>query len=174
MDILYKNMIQAFIDKKAWFTDAGLPTPKLIDYYMGQPEHPDEFEFALPAVFMDYSIQWKKAGKIYEGSPVIEFHCIPPDEYPSASSISSRRDDGLKTILWYQTVAQVLDTVTTDHSTGLVRINERPAITRDFNYHIMGYGCEIDALPGTEHDRYQDGTINDIAIAGNIVSKFSL
>mgnify|MGYP003592875089 FL=1 len=57
---LFPIIQQAFEDKKAWFTDNGLPAIAFIDMYMGQPLNPEEFEFILPAVFIDYSIDWQQ------------------------------------------------------------------------------------------------------------------
>ncbi|RKR83204.1 hypothetical protein BDD43_3406 [Mucilaginibacter gracilis] len=172
MDQLFEDVIAKFESKKALFTGAGLKAP-FIDFYMGQPEHPEFFEFTLPAVFMDYSIVPMKQGLLWVNATTLSFHCIP-EIAPSASSISPRRTQGLKQIIWYGLVKDVLDTVTGRHYTSLTRGHESPSYTPDFKYHIINYTTEMDNLSGKAKGRYAAGEVDELGISGEIKSRFSL
>lgn len=175
MDEIYTKLTAAFakqsnIDR---FTAKGLKPPKIIDFYQGQPEDPENFEFVLPALFVDYRItSWTLQGKIYVGSANIQIHAIPEDA-PSASNISRRMTEGLKPLQWYGLVRQVIDTITGETFSMLQRGPEDPLYTRDYVYHVLNFTCNVDDIPGTEVDRYADGTIEDLSITGNPV-KFQL
>lgn len=168
MEEIYLKIIEAFEAKKQWFTNAGLKPPKFVDFYFGQPDDPEQFEFVLPALFVDYSSTWTKEGRVYAGQTTLNFHAIP-ELAPTASNISARQSAGLKIITWYRLVRQVLDTVTGENFADLLRGTESPAYTRDFKYHIMSYSTVMAEESGKEVGRFGEGKIEDIDITGVIV-----
>ncbi|WP_295674628.1 hypothetical protein [uncultured Mucilaginibacter sp.] len=172
MDDILLAVNAAFTAKAAWFTSRGLIPPRLIDFYMGQPENPEEFEFVLPALFMDYSVSWKMTGQYYGGPATLMFHALPDTAAPT-ENISARQAEGLQTTVWYRLVRQVLDTVTGENFQQLIRGQEHTAATADFRYHIMDYGTQVSEIPGQYVDKFTDGSIEEINITGDAKGKFS-
>lgn len=76
MKQLYKSIQQLFRQPETIETFAALNlyAPAFIDLYNGQPESPDDFEFTIPALFLDYSIDWEKAGTMRKGQLTLEVH----------------------------------------------------------------------------------------------------
>jgi hypothetical protein len=173
MDLLFEDVIAEFAkaENKAMFTAAAIKPPSIIDFYMGQPEHPEYFEFTLPAIFMDYSIIPTKQGNLWVNAATLSFHCLP-EIGPSTSSVSPRRTQGLKTIKFYGIIKHILDKVAGKHYTSFSRGPEMPAYTVDHKYHIIGYTTQTDDINGKFLGRYTEGTVEDIAITGE--SRFSL
>ena len=58
------------------FRQLNLCPPEFIDLYNGQPESPEDFEFTTPALFIDYSISWDKAGTMRLGTLTLEVHIL--------------------------------------------------------------------------------------------------
>lgn len=173
MDDILVAVNAAFVAKKPWFTAAGLKPPRIIDFFVGQTEHPEEFEIVLPALFMDYSIDWKRTGQYYDGPVNLMFHAVPDTAAPT-ENISPRQADGLKTIIWYRLVRQVLDTVVGENFSRLVRGQETPAVTPDLRYHIQTFTTQISEQVGTNVGKQVNATIEEINIDGNAKSKYSL
>ena len=172
MDDILLAVNAAFTAKASWFTDAGLTPPRMIDFYMGQTENPDEFEFVLPALFMDYTVNWKMTGQYYAGPAGLMFHALPDTAAPT-ENISARQTEGLQTIIWYRLVRQVLDTVSGENFQQLIRGQEHNAATVEFRYHIMDYNTQVTELPGQLVGKYTDGSVEEINITGDAKSKFS-
>jgi len=172
MEHLFEDIITTFEANKSKFTDAGLKPP-FIDLYQGQVEHPEYFEFNLPALFMDYAITPQKEGKLWVNNTSLIFYACP-ELAPSASNKSSRRPQGLKPLIWYGIIKDILDTVSGRHYTTLMRGPEKPGYGGAFNYHTIDYSTVMDQLSGKEKGRYTDGTIEQVNTTGQIKSRFSL
>lgn len=140
------------------FTGQGLCIPEFIDLYAGQPEEPDRFEFTTPALFIDYSIDWERAGTMRRGKLTLEVHVLtdPTDETDNLSDPLS----GLEKIEYYETVSDLLEDLATCETSGLVLTGERPVTTEYFNYHLLTFTCTI----SRRRTRVTPGSINNVLV----------
>lgn len=78
MKQLYKSIQSLFKSPETLqlFQQLNFCPPEFIDLYNGQPESPDDFEFTTPALFIDYSISWDKAGTMRLGTLTLEVHIL--------------------------------------------------------------------------------------------------
>jgi hypothetical protein len=166
MKILYQAILTAFQSGAEIFTNDGLMPPVFIDLYDSQPEIPDQFEFMCPAIFLDYSIAWEKNGMQRIGTVTMDVHVLT-DATPSTSSISGRLPEGLKKIDYYEAVVNILEGITTEETSGLVLVSERPVSTDYFNYHILAFSCTISRTINDTR-RFIDGKIEEINTSGKI------
>ena len=115
MKQLYKSIQQLFRQPETveTFTALNLYAPAFIDLYNGQPESPDDFEFATPALFIDYSIDWEKAGTMRKGQLTLEVHVLT-DPTPETDSLADS-PDGLEKIDYYETVSKIFPPVRLPH-----------------------------------------------------------
>lgn len=123
------------------FSQQNLLSPAYIDLYNGQPESPDEFEFTTPALFIDYSIAWDKAGTMRRGELTVDVHVLT-DPAPETDNLSDQLS-GLEKIDYYETVSNLLESLSTSETSGLILKSERPITTDYFNYHLLTLTCTI-------------------------------
>lgn len=143
MKQLYKSIQQLFRQPETIeaFTALNLYAPAFIDLYNGQPESPDDFEFTTPALFIDYSIDWEKAGTMRKGQLTLEVHVLT-DQTPETDSLADS-PDGLEKIDYYETVSNLLEDLSTCETSTLTLKGERPVSTDYFNYHLLTFTCTI-------------------------------
>ena len=133
---LFPKIQEAFEAQKALFTNNKLPGNWFVDMYMGQPINPEEFEFSLPAVFIDYSIDW--AMNII----TIDAHVISEFEEESGS-IFSKKDEGINYMRMLSLCRYILTGIKTDFITKLKPLGEKPATTEYYHYHILTFSGNI-------------------------------
>lgn len=90
MKQLYKSIQSLFKSPETLpvFQQLNLCPPEFIDLYNGQPESPDDFEFTTPALFIDYSISWDKAGTMRLGTLTLEVHILT-DPTPETDNLTA-------------------------------------------------------------------------------------
>lgn len=140
------------------FTEQNLPAPEFIDLYEGQPEEPERFEFSTPALFIDYSIDWERAGTMRKGKLTLEVHVLT-EPTPETDNLSEPLS-GMEKIDYYETVSNVLEDLATSETSGLVLTGERPVVTDYFNYHLLTFTCTI----SRRHTRITVGSIDNIVV----------
>lgn len=123
------------------FRNLHLPVPEYIDLYNGQPEMPEDFEFSTPALFIDYSVSWERAGVMRRGELTLDVHVLT-DPTPETDNLTSEIE-GLEKITYYETVSNILEDLATSETSGLVLKGERPVATDYFNYHLLSFSCTI-------------------------------
>lgn len=141
MEQFFISVYDAFDAAKSKFTDIGLKPIVHIDRYRGQPEDPTQFEyFPLPALFIDWSVKWEKAGlrKSYEGVLNLEFHLLTDATWDTAN-ISTNRDAGLESVLHLSIVRNILDGIKSPNTGPMTRSDETPVGTEVTNYHLLKY-----------------------------------
>lgn len=143
MKQLYKSIQSLFQQPETIkaFSHQSLLSPAYIDLYNGQPESPDEFEFTTPALFIDYSISWDKAGTMRRGELTVDIHVLT-DPTPETDNLSDPLS-GLEKIDYYETISDLLESLSTSETSGLVLKSERPITTDYFNYHLLTFTCTI-------------------------------
>ncbi|WP_455592916.1 hypothetical protein [Bacteroides sp.] len=148
------------------FTGQNLRIPEFIDLYDGQPEEPDRFEFTTPALFVDYSIDWERAGTMRKGKLTLEVHVLtdPTDETDNLSGPLS----GMEKVDYYETVSDLLEDLATCETSGLVLTGERPVTTDYFNYHLLTFTCTI----SRRRTQVTHGGIDEISINSPTPNKY--
>jgi len=137
---IYEALLTKFEAKKVLFTKNGLIAP-FIDLYQGQPLAPKEFEFTLPALFFDYSIDYRN--NIF----TLEAHVI--DEFmEETDSVNPKRLEGLDH-LRYLAICRYIINNTSAAGLGFKKLkvdSEKPITTDYYYYHQINFQCCIDDL----------------------------
>lgn len=143
MKNLYLKIIETLENGKEKFLAKGLEPIETIDLYDGQPEHPEDFEFTSPALFIDYRIDWERGGsEVKKGVVSLDIHVVT---HPGAGteSFSSALPDALKILDYYEVVASLVENVETEHVSSLALIGEEPVVTDYLCYHILRFNAAI-------------------------------
>lgn len=133
---LFPKIQEAFENKKALFTDNALPEIAFVDVYMGQPITPEEFEFVLPAVFIDYSIDWN------QNLINIDAHVLSEFGEESGSPFDNKAE-GINYLKVLAICRYILTGIKTDNISRLKPLSERPATTEYYHYHILSFQANI-------------------------------
>ena len=143
MKQLYKSIQSLFKSPETLqlFQQLNFCPPEFIDLYNGQPESPDDFEFTTPALFIDYSISWDKAGTMRPGTLTLEVHILT-DPTPETDNLTAPLS-GLEKVDYYETISDLLEGLSTSETSALVLTSERPVTTDYFNYHAITFTCTI-------------------------------
>lgn len=102
---------------------------------------PEDFEFSTPALFIDYSVSWERAGAMRRGELTLDVHVLT-DPTAETDNLTSEIE-GLEKITYYETVSNILEDLATSETSGLVLKGERPVATDYFNYHLLSFSCTI-------------------------------
>lgn len=143
MKNLYLKIIETIENNRGRFTDANLAPVETIDLWDGQTDEPNGFEFTCPALFIDYKIDWERGGSgIKKGVMNLDVHVLT---HPGAGteSFNPRLPESLKKLEYYELVAELLETVSTDNVSNLAMIAEEPAITDYFCYHMLRFNAPV-------------------------------
>lgn len=159
MHNLYEAIVAKIEAKKSLFINNELPTIEVVDLYMGQPIAPGEFEFTLPAIFIDYNIDWE------QNIITIDAHLLA-DFMEDTENISEKRSLGLNYMRTVAIVRRILTNVSTPFITGLKPMSERPATTDYYHYHILTFRANIldyvdtELIPASNIDVDIDGVLD--------------
>lgn len=143
MKNLYLKIIETLENGKEEFITRGLIPIETIDLYDGQPEHPEDFEFTCPALFIDYRIDWERGGpEIKKGVISLDIHVVT---HPGTGTenFSTQLPDALKILDYYEVITSLMEKVGTDQVPPLALISEEPAQTDYFCYHILRFNATI-------------------------------
>ena len=89
MKPLYNAITAALQKKAAQFNVLGVNPPETFDIHLGQELNPEEFEFALPAIFYDYSTD-------FVGGYVYVYLYIVQDYADDTENFAINRDNGIR------------------------------------------------------------------------------
>lgn len=170
MQELILKLYDTFEGAEDLFTAAGLVPVRCMDLYRGQPQAPEQFEYYdLPALFFDFSISWSLEGKYYNGLLTLDVHVVT-DATWDTGNISTNKLEGLKKTTFIEMVRRLLDGVSTNESSKLKRVAERPMEAAVTNYHVLTYNCNYyDPHPvGTP---LQDALPEGMILDGKLVKK---
>lgn len=150
MENLYLKIAETIGRNEALFTAAGVPVPQTVDIYLGQPSAPDQFEFALPAVFVDYSADYE-AGLLY-----VYLHVLQDFGYDT-ESFSPNSADGLSYFRFLTVLKRCLKGVKTPPVFGAFKLyQETPVQTNFFYYHQLTLRCTLCSDIYPEETKYTD------------------
>ena len=157
---LIRNTIEAHA---ADFTAAGVLPPQTIDVYMGQPNNPEDFEFTLPAVFIDYSADYD--GEVLD----LQLHVVQ-DFLDDTENFAPQRDNGLRFVTFLSVLKKCLyglkygvpkelrsHGVSVRPVFGVLKLyQETPMQTDFFHYHLLTLRCSLNSDLYAEMELYTD------------------
>jgi len=144
------HIIETIEAHSADFTNAGLTPPATIDIHMGQPARPEDFEFALPAVFIDYSAD-------YDGETFDLYLHVVQDFGADTENFAPQRDMGLDFIKFLSVLKKCLYGLKMKPVFGPLRLYQEVPMQPDFfYYHMITFRCSFSTAFYSETDRYID------------------
>ena len=135
---IYNAILAAFESQKTLFTKNHLKPP-FIDVFLGQPSDPEAFEFVTPAIFIDYSIDWRNCVL------TIEAHVVD-DPGEETNNHNPKRDQGLDHLRYLAICRHIINGVSAYGTKKLRPSTERPVTTDYFQYHQQNFETLIDDL----------------------------
>jgi len=150
MDRILNKIIEKIEDGKPLFTQSGIEPPAVIDFYAGQPEQPDRFEFITPAVFMDYSVDYNNE-IVY-----IYLHALY-DFTPDTENITPGRSDNFTHLAYYGLLKRILRGVRCKPVFGVLKLYQDDPVTSDYaHYHRLTFACRLFDDLDDKYNKYVD------------------
>jgi hypothetical protein len=146
MDYIYEAVCERLDSKAALFEQVALQPIRHIDYFKGQYQQPELHEiYELPAVFMDYSVNWEdESNNTQKGTATIRIH-IELDNIGESANRSSTKAQALEIFRYYQLVNVLLHGLQGESFTKLKRRSEEPDLNPTATHvHIITYTCEVE------------------------------
>ena len=143
-------IIETIAAHSSEFENAGLTPPQTIDIYMGQPTNQDDFEFALPAVFIDYSAD-------YDGETFDLILHVVQDFGADTENFSPEREKGLSFITFLSVLKRCLYGVKMLPVFKPLRLYQEVPMPPDlYYYHLLTFRCNFDTDKYSDIARYVD------------------
>lgn len=140
MKRLILNIVSALTSPKAVeaFSNAGLVAPATTDIYLGQPAEPD-FEFALPAIFVDYNADYNNE------LAYIYVHVL--QEYAEdTEGFCPVQQEGLLHLDYLTIVKRLLKGLKTRPVFGALKVHtEVPTVSDAYYWHTLTFSCTIES-----------------------------
>ncbi len=150
MKAYINHIIETIMAHSADFENAGLTPPATIDIYMGQPARPEDFEFALPAVFIDYSAD-------YDGETLDVIVHVLQDFGADTENFAPQRVNGLDFVKYLSVLKKCLYGLKMRPVFNPLRLYQETPMPPDFYYyHQLTFRCNINTTLYCELERYVD------------------
>lgn len=137
MKRLLEKIQQTLDDNRQLFLDNGIQPVATFDLFYNQPSSPDGFEWDLPAIFLDYMLDYDNE-RAY-----IYLHCI----YEDAEDTDNREDDrdyGLKYLTFLSLIKHLLKGVKTPPLFSALQLYQDSPVQSDyFHYHTLSFTCTL-------------------------------
>ncbi|MBQ3658021.1 MAG: hypothetical protein II956_14465 [Bacteroidales bacterium] len=145
MKRVYNAIMSALQKKAAQFKVLGVNPPETFDIHLGQENNPEDFEFALPAIFYDYSLD-------IVGGFVYVYLYIIQDYGEDTENFATNRDNGIRFLDFITAVKRCLNNVrTTNKAYGKLELyQEQPQQNLDFYCHLLTLRCTYNADNDTD------------------------
>ena len=145
MKPLYNAITAALQKKAAQFNVLGVNPPETFDIHLGQELNPEEFEFALPAIFYDYSTD-------FVGGYVYVYLYIVQDYADDTENFAINRDNGIRFFDLLTAVKRCLNGIrTTNKAYGKLELyQEQPQQNDMFYCHLLTMRCTYNADKDTD------------------------
>lgn len=141
MEQIYNTISNALIENANLFRDHGVMPVKFVDIYDGQPSEAESFEFPLPAVFVDYEIDWGFGVGSESGTVTIELHALYDDQAPSDNL--RKKGKRVKKLIFNQIISEILNNLKCEHCTTFVLKSEKSVLSDFFAYHKFTISTQI-------------------------------
>lgn len=155
MKRIYDAITAAIQGNAAQFDLMGVRPPETLDIHLGQELNPEEFEFALPAMFYDYSIDYT-AESLYVYLYVIQ------EFEDDTENFAANRENGEKFFDFLTALKRCVNGAkATGKAFGRLRLyQEQPQQNPDFYCHLITLRCtyrwelDEDLIPETPKQQY--------------------
>ena len=147
MKPIYNAITAALQKKAAQFNVLGVNPPETFDIHLGQELNPEEFEFALPAIFYDYSTDFA-SGYVYVYLYIVQ------DYADDTENFAINRDNGIRFFDLLTAVKRCLNGIrTTNKAYGKLELyQEQPQQNDMFYCHLLTMRCTYNADNDTDLD----------------------
>ncbi len=147
MNRLINQIYKAIEDNADIFHQLNIEAPETVDIHFGQPSDPEHFEFTLPAVFIDYDINYAT------GHTNIMLHCLY--EFGADTESFSSTPNGDKYIIYLKALRRIITGVNLGKIfSQLQPAQELPIITDAYHYHQLSFTCKYNQGLDPELDPY--------------------
>lgn len=144
------HIIETIAAYSSEFENAGLTPPQTADIYMGQPIRPDDFEFTLPAVFIEYSAD-------YDNETFDLILHVVQDFGADTENFAPERAKGLDFITFLSVLKRCLYGVKMQPIFKPLRLYKEVPMPPDFFYYnLLSFRCNFDTDKYSEKERYID------------------
>lgn len=156
MNTVIDKIMQRIEDNSAVFTRKGFLAPQTIDTYQGQPIAPDQFEFTLPAIFIDYMADYNSE-KLY-----IYLHVLQ-DYTEDTENFAPDRANGMRFNEYLTTVKCLLNGMRIGGAFGVLKLHqELPTQTEFYYYHQITFSCSLKTDLYAQAVKYVD--VNPVSV----------
>jgi hypothetical protein len=164
---IYNKILETLNEKASVFEGEGLPVPAVVDVFAGQPSNPEQFEFALPAVFFDYSAD-------YEGETLYVYLHVLTDFMEDTENIAPNRNKGLDYFRFLNLVKRCIKGIKIPPVFGaLLLYQETPVQTEYFNYHQLTFRCALHDELDEHFPKYRDEEFESQFSNGKLIERFN-
>lgn len=165
------NLYQAFEDAKADFEAKGVKPVAVIDRFRGQPLNPEQFEYYdLPALFIEYTIQWERVAQVYNGVVAFGFHLVTEPTW-DVSNISTNKEEGMKYYTLVDCVREVLDNFRKPYISVLQRTRDEVMDAGVIFYQRLGYEAKYYPTTRVDPSFGESSYDNTVQVIGRTVVK---
>ncbi len=150
---------------KQQFTDKQLPTVNFIDLYAGQDYNEEAFEGHLyPALYLQWNIDYKTTPAT---ATVTVRLCY--EQLRDTSNLGRNKDEALRFLDFIKEVDTVLKTIETDSTGKLSLVSEGLNIEDTIvDTYTLLYNCSYTGNEKNTTTQYDSGSIDDVAVTGNL------
>jgi len=145
MKPIYNAITAALQKKAAQFKVLGVNPPETFDIHLSQELNPEEFEFALPAIFYDYSTD-------FVGGFVYVYLYVVQDYGDDTENFAINRESGLRFFDFLTALKRCLNGIrTTNKAYGKLELyQEQPQQNDMFYCHLLTLRCTYNADNDTD------------------------
>lgn len=137
MNTAIEKIMQRIANNSAAFTESNLIAPLTIDTYQGQPIAPEQFEFALPAIFIDYMADYNNE-KLYIYLHVLQDYAEDTENFAPNSA------KGMRFNAFLTVIKRLLNGLRIGGAFGVLKLHqELPVQTEFFYYHQLTFVCTL-------------------------------
>ena len=152
MNTAIDKIMQRIENNSAAFTRKNFIAPQTIDTYQGQPIAPDQFEFTLPAIFIDYMADYNSE-KLY-----IYLHVLQ-DYTEDTENFAPDRANGMRFNEYLTTIKRLLNGVRLGGAFGALKLHQEvPVQTEFYYYHQITFACTLNNDLYAQTQKYIDAT----------------
>lgn len=140
MKRVYNTIMTVLQDNAAQFEDLDVRPPETFDVHLGQEQNPEEFEFFLPAVLYDYSID-------YTAEYLYVYLYVLQEFDDDTENFAKNKDNGERFFDFLTALKRCLNGVKIQGKAfGQLRLYQEQPQTNDFFYcHLLTFRCNYKA-----------------------------
>ena len=152
MNTAINKIILCIAENSSAFTEKNFIAPQTVDTYQGQPLAPDQFEFVIPAIFIDYMADYSNE-KLYFYLHVLQ------DYTEDTENFAQNRANGMRFNDYLTTIKCLLNGMRIGGAFGALKLHQEvPVQTEFFYYHQITFSCSLNNDLYAQKQKYVDAT----------------